>query len=193
MATWCGGAIQADYDHHTVTLLQNQIIGNEAPYGAGLCTKDYVDLVVQNSVFRDNSASTSGGVAYINGGDTRFVNSVLYGNTGTAQPGIYSYSGTITMLNSVVMNHDPGPGWTLNGTTTDIRYNIFYGNITDISSGEISTEYGNILQDPLFLDVESDHWELSEESPGIDAGDPKILDSDGSRSDIGLHGGPEAD
>jgi len=33
-------------------------------------------------------------------------------------------------------------------------------------------------------------YHLQKYSPGIDAGDPTILDKDGSRSDIGLYGGP---
>src|SRR5690606_11100889 len=33
-------------------------------------------------------------------------------------------------------------------------------------------------------------YHLQAFSPGIDKGDPDILDTDGSRSDIGLYGGP---
>ena len=34
------------YDYHTVTIQRNEI-PNEAPYGGGICTYDYVDLVVK--------------------------------------------------------------------------------------------------------------------------------------------------
>jgi hypothetical protein len=193
VATWCGGGIEADQDYHKVTLLRNQITGNQAPYGGGLCTYNYVDMVVQNTVIAGNSASISGGLAYLNQGDTRFENSVLYGNSGTAQPGIYSYYGTIAMVNSVLMGHDPGPGWYNAGTTSEIRYNLFFENGLDLYSGAPLEEDGNLFESPLFTDTKSGDWSLQEGSPGIDAGDPKILDSDGSRSDIGLHGGPEAD
>ncbi|RME53032.1 MAG: hypothetical protein D6795_05965, partial [Deltaproteobacteria bacterium] len=57
---------------------------------------------------------------------------------------------------------------------------------------------GNISVDPRFVDTTGDDplaWDLhlSSDSPLIDAGDPGILDPDGSRSDIGAYGGPEGD
>jgi predicted outer membrane repeat protein len=193
VATWCGGGVEADQDYHTVTLLRNQITGNDAPYGGALCTYNYVDLVVENTLIAHNNATTSGGATYFNQGDTRFVNTVFYGNTGIAQPGIYSYYGTISMVNSVLMAHDPGHAWYLEGTTTDIHHNIFYENVLDLNTESPSEEDGNLFESPLFADSKTGDWTLLDGSPGVDAGDPKILDTDGSRSDIGLHGGPEAD
>ncbi|MCH7878029.1 MAG: right-handed parallel beta-helix repeat-containing protein, partial [candidate division Zixibacteria bacterium] len=49
---------------------------------------------------------------------------------------------------------------------------------------------GNLNVDPLFADTLSFH--LSSGSPAIDAGSEKLSDPDGSRSDIGLTGGPKA-
>ena len=51
IATSCGGAFQADNDYHTVTLLRNRMEKNQAPNGAGICTYNYVDLIVQNTLF----------------------------------------------------------------------------------------------------------------------------------------------
>jgi hypothetical protein len=47
----------------------------------------------------------------------------------------------------------------------------------------------NISVDPMFVNDTSD-YHLQMYSPLIDAGDPTILDKDGSRSDIGAFGGP---
>ncbi|RME49773.1 MAG: hypothetical protein D6795_11205, partial [Deltaproteobacteria bacterium] len=57
---------------------------------------------------------------------------------------------------------------------------------------------GNISVDPRFVDTTGDDplaWDLhlSSDSPLIDAGDPALLDPDGSRSDIGAYGGPGGD
>ncbi|RME46152.1 MAG: hypothetical protein D6795_15740 [Deltaproteobacteria bacterium] len=57
---------------------------------------------------------------------------------------------------------------------------------------------GNISVDPRFVDTTGNDplaWDLhlASDSPLIDAGDPGILDPDGSRSDIGAYGGPEGD
>ncbi len=42
----------------------------------------------------------------------------------------------------------------------------------------------------MFVNEDSMDFHLQMFSPLIDAGDPNILDLDGSRSDIGLFGGP---
>ncbi len=48
----------------------------------------------------------------------------------------------------------------------------------------------NIVADPMFEDIESEKFYLQKFSPCINSGDPSILDKDGSRSDMGLYGGP---
>jgi hypothetical protein len=47
---------------------------------------------------------------------------------------------------------------------------------------------GNLAVDPRFTRAGS--YDLKATSPLIDAGDPELRDRDGSRSDVGLHGGP---
>jgi len=65
----------------------------------------------------------------------------------------------------------------------DVRYNNFW----KVSNYPQDTT--NISFDPMFVNDTSD-FHLQEFSPLIDAGDPSIIDKDGSRSDIGLYGGP---
>ena len=74
----------------------------------------------------------------------------------------------------------------------NISYNNFYGNGTisnDISKLDpdtlIYTSY-----DPMYEGTDSSNYRLRMYSPLIDAGDPTILDVDGTRSDIGRYGGP---
>jgi len=50
----------------------------------------------------------------------------------------------------------------------------------------------NVQADPLYVDPYTDHH-LQPGSPCIDTGDPAILDSDDSVSDIGCYGGPYGD
>jgi hypothetical protein len=73
-------------------------------------------------------------------------------------------------------------------------YNIFWNNENDL----YGLTYGDSdkVADPMFVkdtlpnpQLDFD-YHLQAYSPGIDAGDPNILDVDGSRSDIGLYGGP---
>ena len=52
----------------------------------------------------------------------------------------------------------------------------------------------NLTVDPMMVNIDSSlgkmDFHLQMFSPLIDKGDPNVLDKDGSRSDIGLFGGP---
>jgi len=49
---------------------------------------------------------------------------------------------------------------------------------------------GNIFCNPMYVDDDNHDYHLQAFSPLIDAGDPNVLDVDGTRSDIGAYGGP---
>jgi hypothetical protein len=49
---------------------------------------------------------------------------------------------------------------------------------------------GNLAVEPGFVDVATWDLHLGAKSPLVDAGDPAILDDDGTASDIGAYGGP---
>jgi hypothetical protein len=82
----------------------------------------------------------------------------------------------------------------------NIRLNISYSNLWHNMYGDffvhpnfhgiIDTTYGILHDDPMFNNPDSGDFRLQAFSPLIDAGDPEILDYDGSRSDIGAFGGP---
>jgi hypothetical protein len=69
------------------------------------------------------------------------------------------------------------------GDTTNVKYNNFW------KTQNYPHDSTNISADPMFVNDTSD-YHLQEFSPLIDSGDPNINDKDGSRSDIGLYGGP---
>ncbi len=74
----------------------------------------------------------------------------------------------------------------------NISYNNFYGNGTisnDISKLDPDTLIYTSF-DPMYEGTDSSNYRLQMYSPLIDAGDPTILDVDGTRSDIGRYGGP---
>ncbi len=68
------------------------------------------------------------------------------------------------------------------------NYNAFWNNHIDIQAYGNFDSIGNIFVNPML--VSNDDFHLQAFSPLIDAGDPDILDLDGSRSDIGFYGGP---
>ena len=50
---------------------------------------------------------------------------------------------------------------------------------------ELNPGLGIVYEDPLFYDIEQFDFNLTEDSPCIDTGNPDFLDDDGSISDIG--------
>jgi len=79
-------------------------------------------------------------------------------------------------------------------------YNIFWENNENIPPG-FNLGLHDIKADPMFVKdslpstfppnaISNADYHLQMYSPGIDAGDSSILDIDGSRSDIGMYGGP---
>jgi len=73
-----------------------------------------------------------------------------------------------------------------------IQYNNVWNN--EVNYGGFTPDSTNLSVDPMVVNEDSTQGELDFHlqmySPLIDAGDPNILDRDGSRSDIGLYGGP---
>ncbi len=80
------------------------------------------------------------------------------------------------------------------GADAVIDYNLFWRN-NKIANSLIKLGENNVFANPMFLndtiplpDGNYD-FHLQAYSPAINAGDPQILDKDGTRSDIGLFGG----
>jgi len=69
-------------------------------------------------------------------------------------------------------------------------YNLFW-NVEELFGGSPFGwgEHNIDDQEPIFI---IGSYRLQEGSPGIDQGRPDLLDPDGSRSDIGVYGGPYA-
>jgi hypothetical protein len=84
----------------------------------------------------------------------------------------------------------PNRTWIYN--TVNVHHNLVWNNL---NSGQFCDRWetcnfvGKIEADPKLF---GDTFYLMPESPAINSGDPSILDPDGSRSDIGAYGGPDA-
>ncbi len=90
--------------------------------------------------------------------------------------------------NNVVMNCENGIVWT-DGSNPTVRYNNCWNNGNNYVNKPDSVTT-NISVNPMFVNADTGNYQLQMFSPLIDAGDPGIFDLDGSRSDIGLFGGP---
>ncbi len=99
---------------------------------------------------------------------------------------------TASTYNTKVMNNlllNTGYGIKNYHPDTQIQYNNVWGAHTPFF-GDYGVDSTNITLDPMVVNPELRNFHLQKYSPMIDAGNPEILDKDGTRSDIGMYGGP---
>lgn len=155
-----GGGLESAWST-TETLRNNVFSGNEGHLGGALHRYAGYDALIENNHFIDNVAAEWGAV-YLHWSYGRFVNNLVQGSTGT---GLYI-----------------AEAYTLANTTWG--YNAFWAN--DLAGGGFAHPGpSDVVQDPLL----QEDGRLSWLSPLRDAGDPSLVDPDGSPSDIGAWGG----
>ncbi|RKY99641.1 MAG: hypothetical protein DRQ13_01930 [Ignavibacteriae bacterium] len=148
------------------------------------CFTGYTDFglvsKLKNNIFYRISGGNYGLSTY---GDT-VVNNIVYGAWGD---GISGASSVIknTHIEKAVNGLDYDVG---GGSPPVFQYNNLWNNQNNFQ--DFTPDSTNIYRDPMFVNEDSLDFHLQMYSPLIDAGDPNILDKDGSRSDIGLFGGP---
>lgn len=89
------------------------------------------------------------------------------------------------IVNTIVHTHPNGDAVQTDYDPNHIRinYSLLPNSWTSEGSGT-----GNIVADPLFVDLEQRDYRLQELSPAVDAGDPDAeADPDGSRADMGTY------
>ncbi len=115
-------------------------------------------------------------------------NCVLHG----AYSGIAMVMDSLSVHNTILYNNGSGIYVTKKFTGD---YNLYYNNARiDSGAGFYQGEH-DIFLDPMFVNIPwpppyDYDYHLQYGSPAIDAGAPWLLDADGSRSDIGVFGGP---
>jgi len=196
----------ADIDWEPLHLTNVAFIDNTAMHKAGLslCSQGGE---LNNLLVAGNWASNHHGGLFLDtpdGDGLALTNVAIIGNRATECAGMArSAYGPTTLRNVVVAfnrgtYNDHGTCELADDGLIDWSYSVFWDNSTD-EMRDIDFAVGadgNDLVDPLFGYASFYGWyndlHLDPASPLIDAGDPTILDPDGSRSDIGIYGGPAA-
>ncbi|MBD3169380.1 MAG: T9SS type A sorting domain-containing protein [candidate division Zixibacteria bacterium] len=157
----------------------NTIKDNYTHYpGGGIMSFDS-DIIIANNCIIGNEGERGGGIVILNYVDdmVRIINNVIYGNNAT----------------------DYGGGLVIAAPNHEIKNNIFWANTADNHNPQIFGESprvtyccveggfggaGNISDNPLFRDADTDDYRLSaiecgqaEDSPCKDTGDPTIFDA----------------
>ncbi len=195
-----GGGLYVD--ESTLTLRNTLVAGNTATSsnGGGLAV-DGGNAIVSASVFAAN-VGFSGGAAHVNDGSTAtFTNLTLTENGSSNSAGGIRVTalGSLTLTNTIIAWSSDGSG--ISGAAGSVIATT-YGDLYTNEGGATSSGYvdptgtnGNMAVDPAFVSFAddgtyTDDLHLLSTSTLVDAGDPTILDADGSRSDMGAYGGP---
>jgi subtilisin family serine protease len=177
------------------------IINGKGNNGGAINCIDNSSPVIRNCIFSRNSASGLGGAVCNSNSAAALINCTFHANTDLLGGGAVSnLSDGMIIINCILWDNEPGE--IFSSGTMDISYS----NISGGWEGE-----GNIDEDPLFADPNSDDYHLKSEmgrwdpnsqrwaqddvtSPRIDAGDPNSDFSGetwphGSRINMGAYGG----
>jgi predicted outer membrane repeat protein len=145
--------------HHNL-FYQNQ----SHSLGGAICLSECQGIEIYNNTIASNSTDQpyhGGGISIWDSHECRIYNNIISGNTGEGIFQAMIFSSTAT-------------------------YNDVWGNSPDYYG--IDPGVGSISADPLFVGGVPFSFELTEDSPCIDAGDPDSpLDPDGTIADMGAY------
>ena len=177
-ATVSGGGV---FVQNSASLSYAVVLANTAPDGAGAYLSSFSGSV-EHSVFGGNEATLAWGGAGLRLNVSTFpslTNLVIaFNSTGWAGAGVGVNDGSQGVFVSCNVWGNSPADWQFHPVVVGQS-----GNVA-VSPGFL----GSLATDPSFWNVR-----LMVASPMIDAGDPTVLDPDGSPSDMGAFGGPGAD
>ena len=177
-AQWGGGAsVQWT---STDTWTANRFVENTATQGGGAHRyTSYAGVMRQNS-FVGNTATDLGGGYFASWAYADFRNNIVADTpSGT---GIYTGEAQTQAATPVVYD-----GWAANAVVDASGYFFVDGGV---DGNVVTTDPGFVAWSPDG-DCADDDLRLLGSSPFKDAGDPALADLDGSRSDMGAHGGAD--
>ena len=214
------GYDQGCYDNSCNNHITNCLIIFKNTYSTGIEAGGGGDVFIQNNIIINEGANPQNGISlgwpnrvYISNNlisgfnpniyidwlqDTVFIfNNIVsnkkYSTMGIYDGSIYTEQDNVVMKNNILENNYNSAFVGSRGYVNN-NYNIFWKNVNDL----YGVNYGDSdrVVDPMFVkdtiptSKSNYDFHLQAFSPGVHKGDPSILNKDGSRSDIGMFGGP---
>lgn len=187
-----GGHVYIALGGLRATLRRVELRDGLATRGGGLFAVD-TDLVIENTVFGRNEATAVGGALFLDAVTGTLANAVAWQNTAPQGSGLGFVRGRgLDVVNTVFSSNTVGAAVSLaGGTAPTVRYTDFFGNPSNFAGmADLTALNGNAVANPRFTGPATGDFTLRANSTLRDAGDPAILDPDGTRSDMGVYGGP---
>ena len=211
-----GGGIKISHAESVIedNLFSGNIAGN---YGGGFELDDD-HSTIRRAVIRRNRAAVGGGL-HVNevGSPIRVEATLITGNLATERGGGIGFSGVAGAVFSFVTVADNSApfvgGADFAEAEVDVDDSIFannggiqvrfasgggvgvwtYSDLTPVAlvgMADPTGADGNLSVAPGFVAPAADDYHLASSSPCRNAGDPALQDPDGTRADMGAHGGP---
>jgi len=199
-----GGGLHADGT--SLVALRTLWHGNEAVVFGGAVRLEAAPPAAFTSCMLTENVAERGGALSLDGSAGTEVINVSFAGNGASNAGAHLHvdDGSVRLINIIAAFGIDGGGLHAETgaiTGSDRFYNLVWSNAGGAWTGawgDVSGTSGNVDADPLFraYDVDGDETDddlrLLAGSPAIDEGDPSRFDVDGSASDIGAWGGPDA-
>lgn len=176
-----GGGICYNYGA-SMTIIANEVTGNTAEVGGGVYGKHESQSILQNNVICQNQADLGGGTGFNPGVEVSLINNVICDNIALIRGGgLFAQISQVSLLNSIIWSNSApiGSQICLGDQGSYAELSVDYN---DLQFGEDSIQIepgsslnwgiGNLDESPVFNLDSLSEFQLSENSPCIDAGDP---------------------
>lgn len=194
-ADWGGGVYSIGNTRGVIS--GNTFYSDSASMNGGGLYLSSDSIEINNNIIQSNWGQETGGLYCVN---STVNNNTFCFNKNQSAASALSVNSADTIYNNIFYQNVGGTGAVY--TIGALRYNNFYGNVDGdfygtlpAGTGTISTVntngdscdiFSNIFLDPLFADTAIFDFHLTQNSPCIDAGDPKSsADPDNTIQDIG--------
>jgi parallel beta-helix repeat protein len=105
-----GGGISL-WSSDSINILNNIISGNSARDGGGIyCRSNSNTSIINNTIVNNEALNGYGGGIFSQLSSPMVINSIVWGNQANNNPGVYLYSGSISVTHSNVQGSHPGTG-----------------------------------------------------------------------------------
>ena len=169
------------------------IVGNRLRQGeeaTGIAGTRGSHPTIVNNDLAGNRRSTRG-ITATRGASFQASNNIIRGHKVAISRASEETGAPTSIENNIIWDNESGLDCKASATDGS-AYNLFWNNRQNYN--RCAAGEGAFDADPLFRASEGEDFHLQSASPAIDAGnpDPQYDDPDGSRNDMGIHGGPYA-
>ncbi len=174
-----------------ITGARGRFTGGQARLG-GAFAMEKGEFTFLNSEITHQSSADQGAVAYVSDGEFSLIYAVMYRNAAQIGAGVAQAGGDV-MLRGIIATNNSGEVLAVAGGTTTFDHSVLWNNEgIDGSVIGVSLPSTVLEQPPGFVSPDLGDFALASGSPALDRGVGEQSDLDGTPSDFGMYGGPQA-